>query len=288
MISFITPTYNHEKYIEKCIESVLSQDFKDVEQIIVDDGSTDRTGEIARGYESERIHYYRQENKGIRRLAETYNFAVSRTHGDIVVILEGDDYATNIRASRHYTAFLDKEVVVSWGITKRLDGDVFLGYSPEDPGKFLRMSDKQFIVSMFKGCQISANTVAVRKTALQKIGGFRQGEYYVDYPTWLALLGEGKFHFTNEVLSIWGVHGDSYSSLLGSTARPDIDAIRAYRLSPPSVRSLISEKDLLNSWKKSLIKGKISQMSYCLKQRKIKTGIHKLTEAVEIAFEKRN
>ena len=49
-VSVITPTYNHESFIGACIKSVIEQTFPDWEMIIVDDGSTDRTSEIARKY----------------------------------------------------------------------------------------------------------------------------------------------------------------------------------------------------------------------------------------------
>ena len=81
LVSIITPTYNHEKFIGKCIESVLAQSYPHWEQIIVDDGSNDGTEEIVASYNDERIKYIKQENKGIWRLKETYNKALKNSNG---------------------------------------------------------------------------------------------------------------------------------------------------------------------------------------------------------------
>lgn len=84
---------NHEKYISDCILSVLSQTYENWEMIIVDDGSTDQTYEIARSFaeNDHRIKVFTQQNVGIFRLAETYNFALSVAQGKYIAILEGDD-----------------------------------------------------------------------------------------------------------------------------------------------------------------------------------------------------
>ena len=70
LVSIITPTYNHEKFIGQCIESVLSQTFSTWEQIIIDDGSTDGTLETIARYKDKRIRYIWQENMGIWRLGK--------------------------------------------------------------------------------------------------------------------------------------------------------------------------------------------------------------------------
>lgn len=240
-VSFITSTYNHEKYIGKCIESVIQQDYRttydSLEHIIVDDGSTDSTWNIINQYAdmpgNDHIKAFWQENRGIKRLAETYNFMLKQATGDIVVILEGDDYARPWRASDHVTCFADPEVVASWGVTLReRDDGTTLETVPGNTFPFTNMSHRDFTRMMLTGCYISANTVAIRKTALEEIGGFQQGEYYVDYPTWLALLPKGKFAFIPRIISVWGVHDDSFSSTLGSTARPDKDVFHAYDTIP--------------------------------------------------------
>lgn len=282
MISFLTPTHNHEKYIEKCIKSVLGQKYPDIEQIIVDDGSTDATGKIAEEYASDIVRYYWQENKGISRLAETYNFALSRARGEIIAVLEGDDYATDIRALCHNIAFSRPDVVLSWGVTTRMRDDLELGRVPDNPQDYIDIEKNAMIVAMLKGCHVSANTVAVRKSALEAIGGFHQGAYYVDYPTWLRLLPLGNFHFTNQVLSIWGVHSDSFSSVLGSSARPDRDAITAYDSFPPGIQSLISRNALTKYWKNVIFMDRLNQTYRLIRRGNVYLGAKRLIEAAGV------
>ncbi len=97
LVSIITPTYNHEKFIGTCIESVLKQTYQNWEMIIIDDGSTDKTGVVVAKYDDDRIKYVKQENLGIWKLSETYNKALDMSMGDLVAILEGDDAWPNFK-----------------------------------------------------------------------------------------------------------------------------------------------------------------------------------------------
>lgn len=91
-VSIITPTFNHERFIAECIDSVINQTFNDWEMIIIDDGSTDSTPDIISDYDDDRIIYIRQENEGPYKLGEIYNKALSLSNGDFIAILEGDDF----------------------------------------------------------------------------------------------------------------------------------------------------------------------------------------------------
>jgi len=64
LVSVVMITYNHQKYIAEAIRSVLNQTFHNFELVIVNDGSTDKTDEIIRGFEDNRINYIFQENQG--------------------------------------------------------------------------------------------------------------------------------------------------------------------------------------------------------------------------------
>jgi len=87
-ISVIIPAYNHEKFVGTAIESVLKQSFKNIELLVIDDGSTDRTGEVAQGYDDPRITYIYQENQDA---FNTLNRGLHLAKGNFVAILNSDD-----------------------------------------------------------------------------------------------------------------------------------------------------------------------------------------------------
>lgn len=88
MISVIIPSYNHEKYIGKCINSVINQTFKDWELIIIDDGSKDTSNTIIESYKDDRIIHVKQENAGAHN---AINRGLSLAKGNYLTILNSDD-----------------------------------------------------------------------------------------------------------------------------------------------------------------------------------------------------
>jgi glycosyltransferase involved in cell wall biosynthesis len=88
-VTALLDTYNHERYIEQAIVSAIEQDFpsSDVEILVVDDGSTDRTPEIVRKFEP-KVRLLRKENGG---QASAINFGTAQANGQIVAFLDGDD-----------------------------------------------------------------------------------------------------------------------------------------------------------------------------------------------------
>lgn len=89
-ISIIVPVYNVEKYINQCIQSVLSQDYPEFELIIIDDGSTDRTLEICNQYlYNSHINVFSQEHGG---QAKARNLGIQMASGDYIAFLDGDDF----------------------------------------------------------------------------------------------------------------------------------------------------------------------------------------------------
>lgn len=89
-VSIILPAYNASTTLERTIASVKAQDYKDWEIIIIDDGSTDKTPELAQDYakKDERILYYKQDNAGV---SSARNTGLTKADGDWILFLDSDD-----------------------------------------------------------------------------------------------------------------------------------------------------------------------------------------------------
>ena len=89
MISVIVPIYNVEPYVRQCIESLLAQTGPETEILLIDDGSTDRSGVIAEEYKDGRIRVFHLQNSG---LSAARNFGIEHARGDWLMFVDGDDY----------------------------------------------------------------------------------------------------------------------------------------------------------------------------------------------------
>ncbi len=91
--SVIVPTFNRAFIIERCINSILAQEYFNFELIVVDDGSTDNTKDVLDKYKDSRIRYFFQENSGV---SVARNQGSKLAHGEFLVFLDSDDYVNDI------------------------------------------------------------------------------------------------------------------------------------------------------------------------------------------------
>lgn len=94
LISVIVPVYNVEKYIHKCIDSILNQTYENLEIILVDDGSPDNSGRICDEYaeKDKRIMVIHKENQGV---SSARNVGLDRMNGTYVIFIDSDDWVEN-------------------------------------------------------------------------------------------------------------------------------------------------------------------------------------------------
>ena len=88
-ISIIVPIYNAERYLNRCIKSLINQTKENIEFILVNDGSTDSSEEIIKSYKDKRIKYFKNKNQGI---GKTRNFGMQKATGKYIMFLDSDDY----------------------------------------------------------------------------------------------------------------------------------------------------------------------------------------------------
>lgn len=126
-ISIITPVYNAEKYLDKTVESIIAQDYTCWELILVDDGSTDESGNICDEYALKdfRIKVFHQKNQGV---SAARNLALEKISGDYVTFIDSDDWIEPNYLC-HFAEFFNAD-----------DQIIYQGYAMDYEGKVFRKS----------------------------------------------------------------------------------------------------------------------------------------------------
>ncbi len=108
LISVIIPVYNIEKYIAQCIESVQKQTYQNIEILVVNDGSPDRSAEIAEQYaiNDKRIHIINKVNGG---LSDARNIGIEQAKGKYIILVDGDDYVDSYMIEKMYNAMQESD-----------------------------------------------------------------------------------------------------------------------------------------------------------------------------------
>jgi len=104
LVSVVIPVYNGDKYLAEAIESALGQTYTPLEVVVVDDGSTDASGQIAMGYD-EAITYIRQERGGN---GAARNHGVNESHGELLSFLDADDHWHATKVERESEVLADR------------------------------------------------------------------------------------------------------------------------------------------------------------------------------------
>ncbi len=112
LISVIVPIYNVEKYLTECIESIINQTYKNIEILLINDGSTDNSGRICDEYskKDERIKVIYKENGG---LSEARNYGIDIANGEYIAFVDSDDYISDMFIENLYKAIIENNTEVS-------------------------------------------------------------------------------------------------------------------------------------------------------------------------------
>lgn len=129
-VSLIIPVYNVSKYLKKCLDSVVAQTYSRLEVIIVNDGSTDDSLQIAKKYTESRPYFnlFTIENRG---LGGARNYGIDKATGDYILFLDSDDYIAPDCIEKMATAAIENnsDIVVASCFDVREDGAVLNSYS---------------------------------------------------------------------------------------------------------------------------------------------------------------
>jgi len=202
LVSIVTPSFNSAPFLRECIESVLEQDYPNIEYIVMDGGSTDGTPAILERYRDriERVHSAPDFGQG-----QAINRGLSGSSGDIVAFLNADDAYFPDAVGQAVRAFAEHPgAAVVFGNAYHVagDGSTIAPYPTQD---FER-------ASLARSCYICQPAAFVRREAFERAGALNPSLHYVlDYDLWLRLAALGPFVRIEPFLAKSRVHARSKS-----------------------------------------------------------------------------
>ena len=217
LVSVIMPVYNTAEFIAESVDSVLGQDYPHIELIVVDDGSTDGTIEILRGY-GDRLALLTQQNQGA---AVARNAGIAMARGDYIAFIDSDDVwlPGKVKAQADY---MDQHPEIGMTFT------AWHNWKPEPSGKFRKPdaakgtypknSDGKSLVDRGSGWLYNrllfgslphTITVMMRRDLVERVGQFdptlKRGQ---DYDYWLRASRLTEIHQLNLVTALYRLHGE--------------------------------------------------------------------------------
>ena len=225
MISIITCTFNSEKYLKKALESVQKQTYKNIEHIINDSYSTDKTLEIIKTYIEQNkkeysIKFIQSQPNGV---ANALNVATKEATGDIVHYLHSDDYYYKEESLEKAASYFIKNPDLVW-----LTGNFLV----EIKGKIIAIPQTHLLKinpeRALSGMNIiSHENTFMRREAVQLYGGFNENKNaVVEYSLWLKLIKDYKPLIVNDEFTVFIIHKGSTST--GSVIKFSKAILRAF------------------------------------------------------------
>ena len=208
-VSVILPTYNRGWILKEAIDSILAQEFKDFELIVVDDGSTDNTGEILDSYEQD-IIVLRQSHKGV---SAARNRGIAEAAGRLVAFLDSDDLWLPRKLTSQVDFFSSNPAAV---INQTEEIWVRNGVRVNPKTRHHKFSGMIFERSLAL-CLVSPSAVMIKKNLFSEVGVFDENlPACEDYDLWLRISCRYPVHLIEKPLIMKrGGHADQLSKAPG-------------------------------------------------------------------------
>lgn len=205
MISVVIPTYNREKTIKKAVDSVLSQTYKDIELIVVDDCSNDKTGEIISKINDVRLRYIRLEKNSGANYAR--NIGIFEANGEYVAFQDSDDVWRKEKLERELEYLIENDCDVVFC-------SMLQHHNDRKDIRFPRINDsdkKNLARRVLFGNIMSTQTILAKKELIKKEKFDNSLERFQDWDLAIRLLNKYNVEFLDKVLVDVYVGEDSIS-----------------------------------------------------------------------------
>jgi len=233
LVSIVIPTYNTADYIPFTLESVDRQTFRDFENLVVDDGSTDGTKEVLEPYR-EKIVYIHQKNSG---RSEARNTGIRAARGKYVAFLDSDDLWTEQKLERQVELMESRpDVDFLFGDKQRFsnDGSLIIRSMFREKGYDADFFGDPFLViepyrKLLDAPYVPTGTVMMKKACFEATGLFDPDIYAEDWEFWLRVALHHRFAYAGEIWELERDRPGSGSKNLPAVYESNILTLRKHK-----------------------------------------------------------
>jgi len=227
-VSVVVPCFNAEPYLRQALESVRAQTRSPLECLVVDDGSTDRSAEIAASF-GPPVRLLRQHNQG---RAAAANRAIAEARGDLVMFLDADDFWHPEMVAAQVDAVVRTGAALAYCPAVRCDAA-----GVESGSQIARPLPERCIRELLPANLIVVCGACLRTEVARDLGGF-DGRFWPadDYHLWLRVAARHRIAYQPRPLGRYRVHGRQVSQQLARMAVAALDARRDFLRRHPDVR----------------------------------------------------
>ena len=245
LVSVIVPAYNAETFIQRTLDSILAQTYTNIEVLVVDDGSQDRTAAIVESFveKNSRVILLRQKNAGV---AAARNLAIEKSRGQYIAPIDSDDIWYPQKLEKQTQCMLQAEpsvgLVYAWSAYID-EKDLFIGRYTAD--NFYTVEGDVYITQVYRNFIGNASTPLIRRACLDKIGGYscqlkeQDAQGCEDWDLYLRIAEYYQFRVVPEFLVGYRQSTGSMSSNFASMARSYHLVIANVQQKHPEIPSFI-------------------------------------------------
>lgn len=210
LITIIIPVYNGENFLSKAIDSAIGQTYKNIEVLVIDDGSKDKTKEIVQKFADKRIKYIYKNNGGV---ASALNLGINNAKGEYISWLSHDDYYLPDKLEKQVAILngLDPEdrsktIIYSAFQEMNEDNIIYDKFEPHKKAPIEKLTNPYYpnLMGYVNGC-----TTLIPTNSLKEIGLFDENLFYTqDSDMWFRLFPKNKVYYQSDITLVSRKHKD--------------------------------------------------------------------------------
>lgn len=236
LVSVIVPSYNYEKYIVECLQSIADQNYKNIEIIIVDDCSKDNSRNLIKEFVEKYVnrnrfsdikYMHHTENKGAHH---TINEGIEQAKGKYIAVINADDLYQSNRFSKIIPKMQKENVEIAFSNIEIINGESLLAQG-EEADSFRNIQtriDECCKVShalMIQNVAISTGNMVFTKKLYDNLGGFKEYKYIHDWDFILRAAIIQEPLYVDETKYYYRLHNDNSFRELGDIADKEVNLV---------------------------------------------------------------